>query len=84
MTPEQYDRWKDFARICELAPLFVVGRAGYDANAEDAHSLALPAVSSTRVRELLRAGDPATGLVPLEVLEYARAHSLYRGPVLAT
>ena len=38
----------------------------------------LPAVSSTRVRALLKAGQRPTGLVAREVLDYIEEHRLYR------
>lgn len=37
-------------------------------------------VSSTRVRETLRAGRTGTGLLPERVAEYAVTHGLYSGP----
>lgn len=70
------ERWKDFDRVRELAPLFVVGRSGY-AREEGIEAPDLPAISSTRVRELLRAGDRAAGLVPRGVEAYCREHALY-------
>lgn len=41
----------------------------------------MPAVdiSSTKIREKLEKGIPASGLVPPEVSEYIRKHGLYRG-----
>ncbi|MDQ3038085.1 MAG: nicotinate (nicotinamide) nucleotide adenylyltransferase [Myxococcota bacterium] len=71
------ERWKDFERVRELAPLFVVGRSGY-AREEGIETPDLPAISSTRARELLRAGESASGLVPRAVEAYCREHSLYR------
>jgi nicotinate-nucleotide adenylyltransferase len=72
---EQVPRWKEGARLPSLAPLLVVGRGGH----ADGRALAMPEVSSTEVRERLRAGLSVEGLVPRRVLEYAEQHGLYRG-----
>jgi nicotinate-nucleotide adenylyltransferase len=69
-------RWKEFERVRELAPPFVVGRAGYERGTE-ANTLDLPEVSSTLVRERLRLGEAVSGLVPRAVESYCHAHSLY-------
>lgn len=75
---DEAHRWKDFERVRELAPLFVVDRAGFSrSRGEDA--LELPRVSSTLVRDRLRAGSAATGLVPRAVESYCHAHALYHG-----
>lgn len=74
-------KWHAFDEIVRRAPLFVVGRGGH-APASEAE-VSLPAVSSTRVRELCRARrDPAaraelTKLVPRGVLRYIEEHDLY-------
>jgi len=70
-------KWYAFDRVCALAPLLVIGRAGYDADGA-ATAIELPNVSSTEVRRRLRAGEPADGLVPSAVLRYARENALYR------
>ena len=66
----RWHRWDDVAR---LAPPLVVPRGSGE-------PLAIPDVSSSRVRELL-ARDPRSdelcGLVPASVLAYARAEGLY-------
>jgi hypothetical protein len=70
--------------VCELAPLFVVGRAGHDGPSRSGFSL--PAVSSTRVRELFRSADDPSAraelseIVPAAVLEYILAHGLFGAP----
>jgi nicotinate-nucleotide adenylyltransferase len=59
-------RWADIER--EFSPI-VVGRAGY---AEVADSVSFPNISSTEVRERLRAGMPVDHLVPAAVLAAMR------------
>jgi nicotinate-nucleotide adenylyltransferase len=74
------ERWHRFEQVVRLAPLFVVGRAG---SGQPERGIELPAVSSTRVRELLASsGNPnlereLESLVPRRVLEYARRERLY-------
>ena len=73
-------KWHHFERIAELAPLFVLGRAGHAHPA--APAAVLPEVSSTEIRaKLLRRPplDPGTkALVPRAVLEYILQHGLYQ------
>jgi nicotinate-nucleotide adenylyltransferase len=73
------ERWHRFDAIAQLAPLFVVGRSG---RPHGGHSVELPPVSSTRVRELfadsgLAAREELSCLVPRRVLAYAESHGLY-------
>lgn len=72
---DETSSWHRFDRIVEIAPLIVVNRGGHE------HSLAngpaLPMVSSTQVRELLRAGQDPTGLLAPAVIAYALAQGLY-------
>jgi nicotinate-nucleotide adenylyltransferase len=73
--------WRDFARIEELAPPFVLTRRGHE-RPELAPAI-LPEVSSTRVRELLARRHDAEALrelgwlVPRRVLERIEAANLY-------
>ncbi len=71
---EQIPRWHQGHRIAELAELLVVGRGGHDDGGSD---LTIPEVSSTEVRRRLRAGEPASALVPREVLGYIAEQGLY-------
>ncbi len=71
-------RWTRIERVTELAPFFVVGRGGHDAPEAESAPLDLPEVSSTRVREALRGGCGASGLVSAEVEAYVAEHQLYR------
>ncbi len=66
-------KWYRWDRVCELAGLVVVGREGYPA-VEGAP--ALPAVSSTLIRERLARGEDVSALVPRKVLEYVRERGL--------
>jgi len=70
-------RWYGFDRVVELAPLLVLGRAGFKA---DGAAPVLPDVSSSAIREEIHAGRGAevAPLVPRAVLEYIDAHRLYR------
>ena len=63
------------AQVQALARVVVVGRQGYPGGVGPA----LPAVSSTEVRERLARGEDVSALVPRRVLEYARERGLY-GP----
>ena len=65
-------RWDELAR---RAPPIVVGRTGYVGHAD----IVMPAISATRIRELLAAGDAhVEHLLPREVLRYIAEHELYR------
>jgi len=80
------DRWHAFDEVIRLAPLYPLGRAGVDC--DEAPVPVLPEVSSSEVRERLRArpaGPIASGLrEQLErwlwppVIDYIEAHDLYR------
>jgi nicotinate-nucleotide adenylyltransferase len=84
-------RWRQPDRLFELAEWIVVSRPGF--SLDDLASLALAPhqlarvhlllgvhepVSSTSLRERLRAGDPCDDLLPASVSRYIRQHHLYR------
>jgi nicotinate-nucleotide adenylyltransferase len=71
-------RWHGFDRVVELSPLLVLGRAGFGASGSPAP--VLPEISSTAIREAVRAGrrDEIEALVPREVLSYIEEHRIYR------
>ena len=80
----QWYRWDEVAR---RAPPIVVPRRGYPSGAgpemESASGrwrlgIDMPAISSTHVRELVRANDPSlAGLLPRDVLRYIAERRLY-------
>jgi NAD+ kinase len=81
--------WTNSQGLERLLPFLVVPRAGSPPPRASAWYLRPPhrylegadgvfATSSTEVRRRLKAGEPADDLLPAEVLEYARAHGLYR------
>jgi nicotinate-nucleotide adenylyltransferase len=71
-------RWHGFERLIELAPLWVLGRAGVAS--EGAPPAILPAVSSSAIREALRDRRDAdiAPLLPRRVQRYIEEHGLYR------
>jgi nicotinate-nucleotide adenylyltransferase len=71
------EKWYRFDRVRELARLITVGRQGYEAAGETA-PIALPAISSTVVRERIARGEDVSAWVPTRVLEYVAARGLYR------
>jgi nicotinate-nucleotide adenylyltransferase len=73
LVPER-ERWHGWSELKELVPFVVVGREGSPA----AGGIALPAVSSTIVRQRLGAGEPVDALVAADVADYIRARGLYR------
>ena len=66
-------QWKQFDRIEELARIVTVQRGGYTEN-----RVAIPEVSSTQVRALLKSGGDASHLVPRAVLQAIRDSGTYR------
>ena len=73
------DKWYKWDDVTRLAPLVVIGRAGYALPPGSvATGIEMPEISATRVREMLAAGDPAAAaLVPQTVLRYIARHGLY-------
>jgi nicotinate-nucleotide adenylyltransferase len=69
-TPKWY-RWD---LVETLARVVVVGRQGYPGG----QGPALPAISSTEVRERLARGEDVSALVPRRVVDYALERGLYR------
>lgn len=66
-------QWKRFDRIQQLARIVTVRRGGYEGS-----GVAIPEVSSTEVRALLKAGGDASPLVPRAVLQAIRDAGTYR------
>jgi nicotinate-nucleotide adenylyltransferase len=76
---DEVPSWYRSADLQALVPFIVIGRraAKY---AADYSPITMPEVSSTEVRNLLRAGKSPEGLVPRAVLDYIYRHGLYREP----
>jgi nicotinate-nucleotide adenylyltransferase len=82
----KWHRWDD---VIAMAPLMVIARAGHLPAGQET-TFAAPSISSTQIRELLkavqsgpmaersRAHDEVASLLPAAVLRYIDAHSLYR------
>lgn len=69
------DKWYRWDRVQELARVVVVGREGFP---PVPGAPALPAVSSTEIRDRLARGEDVSGLVPRRVREYVAERALYR------
>ncbi len=71
------DKWFGWDEVERLAPPIVLGRIGFP---HDAAPLpVIPEVASRDVRAMLSRGEDVTAMVPLAVIDYARANGLYRG-----
>jgi nicotinate-nucleotide adenylyltransferase len=71
----KWHRWDD---VVAMAPLIVIERPGYPTPPEYARGLPMPDVSSTRIREALKARRALGDLLPGRVLEYIDSRQLYR------
>jgi nicotinate-nucleotide adenylyltransferase len=71
---DERKRWKSWDRVQRLARIITVARGGDHPGREPR----IPAVSSTEVRDLLRAGGDVSHLVPRPVLDAIRAAGTYR------
>lgn len=65
--------WYGAEELKRLVRFIVVGRTGFAGGAGPA----MPAVSSSEVRERLRRGQPVDSLLPRSVLDYVRQRKLY-------
>jgi nicotinate-nucleotide adenylyltransferase len=76
-------RWKDYETLITLATFVGVTRPGHSLNQSDAPHVLVDvpgmAVSSTEVRDRVRAGAPIRYLVPDAVARHIELHSLYLG-----
>jgi nicotinate-nucleotide adenylyltransferase len=83
---QEFNLWRNPARILQLATLVVMNRPGYSAGLdlqverERIMRVEVPEfdVSSTEIRRLVRLGRPISHLVPPKVEEYIYARRLYR------
>ena len=71
------DSWYRFDDIERMVQVLVLGRSGYPS--PDGVPV-LPAISSTRIREIIAAGGDASSMVPEGVLAYIQRRSLYGAP----
>jgi nicotinate-nucleotide adenylyltransferase len=76
---EEVPQWYRSEQLQAMVSFVIVGRRGAK-GAADHTALTMPEVSSTEVRQLLRTGKSAEGLVPRAVLDYIYRHGLYREP----
>lgn len=74
---KERERWYGWPELEQLLPFIVLGRSGAEAGDED-ERLDLPAVSSTKVRARLAAGERPSRWVARSVLDYIEAQGLYR------
>lgn len=76
-------RWKDYGRLVTLATFVGVSRPGHSLTQLDAPHVVVPvtalAVSSTDIRDRVRAGAPIRYLVPDAVAQYVEDNQLYLG-----
>jgi nicotinate-nucleotide adenylyltransferase len=82
--------WKDPDEVLDLAQIIAATRPEYDLSKLDQAKIAgrvktmqIPAlsISSTDIRERVKAGRPIRYLVPREVLRYIEERSLYKTPI---
>ena len=64
--------WYGAGELQQLVRFIVVGRNGFSGGGP-----AMPAVSSSEVRDRLRQGQPVDSLLPRSVLDYVRERKLY-------
>jgi nicotinate-nucleotide adenylyltransferase len=70
--------WHNFERVKQLAPPLVVPRSGHLPAGSPPDAPALPAISSTRVRERVARGESIDDWVCPEVAQHIATHGLYR------
>lgn len=71
--------WHRWDEVVARAPLIAIGRTGFPVPpGSTVTGVTMPEISATRIRALLRAGDPAAeALLPRGVLRYIAEHHLY-------
>jgi nicotinate-nucleotide adenylyltransferase len=75
--------WHNFERVRQLAPPLVVPRAGHLPEGSAPDAPALPAISSTRIRERVARGEPIDDWVCPAVANHIAKHGLYRAAGLS-
>ena len=74
----EVDSWFGGDELRKLVPFIVVNRGGHAA--ANSPLVAMPSISSTAVREGLKAGRNVGHWVPRTVLDYIRPRGLYESP----
>ncbi|HWU89109.1 MAG TPA: hypothetical protein VN253_17710, partial [Kofleriaceae bacterium] len=73
-------KWYRWSDVAALAPPIVIAREGHELPpGSTATGVAMPAISSTQIRDALARGDveALSGLLPRRVLRYIAGHGLY-------
>ena len=73
-THQQMPQWYRGNELAELLTPIPIPRRGYD----DTHPAALPAISSSAIRELLARGADASALLPTAVVNHLSAKGWYQ------
>lgn len=71
---EQSKTWDDWEEVCKLAPPIVVPRKGH----ASMEAMSIPGISSSIIREYIKAGKSITHLVPLNVANHIHDMGLYK------
>jgi nicotinate-nucleotide adenylyltransferase len=69
--------WREHEALRDLCEMFIVPRAGHEADGAVGLDFALPEVSSTSIRARLARSETPSGALDGEVLAYIRQHGLY-------
>ena len=72
-TRDDLANWYRGEELMDMVDVIAVPRRGFD----DDHQAALPAISSTMIRERLSVGTDVTELLPADVATYIQHHSIY-------
>ncbi|MBL9018876.1 MAG: nicotinate (nicotinamide) nucleotide adenylyltransferase [Myxococcales bacterium] len=72
------DKWYRWDDVVARAPLIVLERPGHPTPPAYQRGLPMPDVSSTRIREALKARRQLPDLLPRSVMEYIERRQLYR------
>jgi nicotinate-nucleotide adenylyltransferase len=72
-------KWKSWSEIERLLPVTILNRAGYPSAL--AVGPPMVALSSSEIRELVKSGSGARGLLPRAVLDYIQAQQLFLNDV---
>jgi nicotinate-nucleotide adenylyltransferase len=70
------EKWFQFDRILQISPPIIIPRGGYLIT--NASEFRLPEISSSKIRQLLKANCATQGLLPDSVLKYIEQHKLYQ------